>query len=139
MGREKLEAIALNLLRIVTGFLFFQHGAAKLWGWFGGSQVEFLELRFFAGVIEFFGGILILLGLGTRAVAFLSAGLMAFAYFLAHFPRDFWPYANGGSLAALYCFVFLYLVVRGGGAFSIDGLLVRRAEAAAEAERAPPV
>jgi putative oxidoreductase len=139
MDREKLEAFFLNALRIMAGFLFFQHGAQKLWGWFDGTQVEFLELRFFAGVIEFFGGILIMLGLATRAVAFLAAGLMAFAYFLVHWPQDFWPIVNAGSLAALYCFVFLYLVVRGGGAFSLDGLLVRKERKEEEAERAPPV
>jgi putative oxidoreductase len=126
--QARLEPIFVNVLRIMAGFLFFQHGAAKLWGWFGGTPVEFPELRFFAGVIEFFGGLLILAGFGTRAVAFIAAGQMAFAYFIAHFPRDFWPYANGGSLAALYCFVFLYLVVRGGGNFSVDGLLSGRAD-----------
>jgi putative oxidoreductase len=123
-----LESVFLNVLRIVAGFLFFQHGAAKLFGWFGGSVVEFPELRFFAGVIEFFGGILIALGLGTRFAAFVSAGNMAAAYFIVHAPRGFWPYENGGSLAALYCFVFLYLVVRGGGRFSVDGLIARRQE-----------
>jgi len=126
--KKPAEALFLNLLRIVTGFLFFQHGAAKLWGWFGGSVVQFPELTFFAGVIEFFGGILILLGVGTRYVAFLCAGQMAAAYFIVHWPQGFWPYANGGSLAALYCFVFLFLMVRGGGAFSVDGVLAARRE-----------
>lgn len=124
--QERLEPIFLNILRIISGFLFFQHGAAKLWGSFDSTVVEFPELRFFAGVIEFFGGLLIMVGFGTRAVAFLASGLMAFAYFLAHAPRDFWPYANGGTTAMLYCFIFLYLVVRGGGGFSIDGLLSGR-------------
>jgi putative oxidoreductase len=126
MNLNRYEPILLNVLRIVTGFLFFQHGAAKLWGWFDATPVEYPELRFFAGVIEFFGGLLVMIGLGTRAVAFLSSGLMAFAYFIAHAPRGFWPYENGGSLAALYCFVFLYLVFRGPGSFSADGLIVRR-------------
>ncbi len=124
--QERLEPIFLNVLRIMTGFLFFQHGAAKLWGWFEGSVVEFPELRFFAGVIEFFGGLLILIGFGTRAVAFLCAGLMAAAYFIVHAPQDFWPYVNGGTTAALYCFIYLYIVVRGGGGFSVDGLLAGR-------------
>lgn len=124
--RSTFEPLFLNLLRIMTGFLFLQHGADKLWGWFGGSVTEFPELRFFAGVIEFFGGILIALGFGTRAVAFICAGEMAVAYFLVHWPQDVWPYVNGGELAALFCFVFLYLVARGGGAFSLDGLLARR-------------
>ena len=124
--QDRLESIVLNVLRIVSGFLFMQHGAAKLWGWFDGNVREFPELTFFAGVIEFFGGILIMLGVGTRAVAFLASGTMAFAYFMVHAPRDFWPYVNGGTSAALYCFIFLYLVVRGGGGFSVDGLLAAR-------------
>jgi putative oxidoreductase len=127
---SRLEPAALNALRIVTGFLFFQHGAAKLYGWFGGSVRPFPELTFFAGGIEFFGGLLILVGLFTRPVAFLCAGLMAFAYFIGHAGQAFWPYENGGTLAALYCFVFLYLTLRGGGAFSVDGLLARRRAAA---------
>jgi putative oxidoreductase len=123
---SRLEPVALNALRIITGFLFFQHGAAKLYGWFGGTARGFPELTFFAGVIEFFGGLLVMFGLFTRPVAFLCSGLMAFAYFLSHADRGFWPYENGGSLAALYCFVFLYVVVRGGGKFGIDGIIARR-------------
>jgi putative oxidoreductase len=126
MNLNRYEPIVLNILRIMAGFLFFQHGAAKLWGWFDATPVELPELRFFAGVIEFFGGLLIMVGLGTRATAFLSSGLMAFAYLLSHAPRGFWPYENGGSLAALYCFVFLYLVFRGPGAFSADAVIARR-------------
>jgi putative oxidoreductase len=124
--KKSYEPVFLNVLRIMAGFLFFQHGAAKLWGWFGGTVVGFPELRFFAGVIEFFGGLLILAGVRTRWVAFICAGQMAAAYLISHFPRGFWPYENGGSLAALYCFVFLYLFARGGGSFSVDGLLARR-------------
>lgn len=122
----RMEPLALNLLRFAAGFLFFQHGAAKLYGWFGGSVRAFPELTFFAGGIEFFGGLLIMIGLFTRPVAFLASGTMAFAYFMSHAGRDFWPYANGGSLAALYCFVFFFLVFRGGGSISVDGLLARR-------------
>jgi len=126
MNLNRYEPILLNVLRIMAGFLFFQHGAAKLWGWFDATPVDFPELRFFAGVIEFFGGLLIMIGLGTRATAFLASGLMAFAYFIAHAPRGFWPYENGGSLAALYCFAFLYLVFRGPGSFSVDAVVGRR-------------
>jgi putative oxidoreductase len=126
MNLNRYEPILLNVLRIMAGFLFFQHGAAKLLGWFDATPVEYPELRFFAGIIEFFGGLLILVGLGTRATAFLASGLMAFAYFLSHAPRGFWPYENGGSLAALYCFVFLYLVFRGPGSFSVDAAVARR-------------
>lgn len=135
---RRFEEVALNALRIIAGFLFLQHGAQKLWGWFDGTAVDFPELRFFAGVIEFFGGVLIALGLFTRPVAFLASGLMAFAYFMAHAPRDFWPIMNGGSLAALYCFVFLYLVARGPGVFSLDRLIGRSRGAGTAGEPAPP-
>ncbi len=122
----RLEPLALSLLRFAAGFLFLQHGGAKLYGWFGGSVRAFPEPTFFAGGIEFFGGILIMIGLFTRPVAFLASGTMAFAYFMAHAGRDFWPYANGGALAALYCFVFFFLVFRGAGPISVDALLARR-------------
>jgi len=135
---RRFEEVALNALRIIAGFLFLQHGAQKLWGWFDGTAVDFPELRFFAGGIEFFGGVLIALGLFTRPVAFLASGLMAFAYFMAHAQRDFWPIMNGGSLAALYCFVFLYLVARGPGVFSLDRLIGRSRGAGTAGEPAPP-
>jgi len=134
---RRFEEVALNALRIIAGFLFFQHGAQKLWGWFDGTAVEFPELRFFAGVIEFFGGILIALGLFTRAAAFLAAGVMAFAYFMAHAPQGFWPILNRGSLAALYCFVFLYLVARGPGVFSLDRVIGRSRGAGRDGEPDP--
>jgi len=133
---RRFEEVALNALRIIAGFLFFQHGAQKLWGWFDGTAVDFPELRFFAGVIEFFGGILIALGLFTRAAAFLAAGVMAFAYFMAHAPQGFWPILNRGTLAALYCFVFLYLVARGPGLFSLDRLIRRSRGAETEPDPA---
>jgi putative oxidoreductase len=123
---SRLEPVALNALRIVSGFLFFQHGARKLYGWFGGSVASFPDLMFFAGSIEFFAGLLILVGFLTRPTAFVASGLMAAAYFMAHAGQGFWPIENQGTLAALYCFVFLYLVFRGGGDFSVDGLLSRR-------------
>lgn len=126
-SRRGIPHFFLNALRIVTGFLFWQHGAQKLFAMLGAEQAaEFPELRFWAGVLEFFGGILIALGLFTRPVAFVLAGEMAVAYFLAHLPRGFWPALNGGELAALYCFIFLYLAARGGGSFSLDGLWAAR-------------
>jgi putative oxidoreductase len=79
-----------------------------------------------AGLLELVGGLLLLLGLFTRPVAFLLSGLMAFAYFIGHAPRDFWPIVNGGELAALYCFLFLYLAAAGGGPWSLDRWLRRR-------------
>ena len=85
-----------------------------------------------AGVLEFFGGALVLVGWFTRPVAFLLSGLMAVAYFQAHAPRGFWPLQNRGELAALYCFTYLYMVFAGAGAWSIDALLKRRKSAASE-------
>ena len=88
--------------------------------------VDLFSLSGIAGVLELFGGALLLIGLFTRPVAFLLSGLMAFAYFIAHAPRGFWPIANGGELAIMFCFVFLYLSFAGGGSLSIDVLLRRR-------------
>jgi putative oxidoreductase len=113
----------LSTLRIVAALLFMQHGAQKLFG-FPGDQAPApfnpTSLVGIAGILEFFGGALLLLGLFTRPVAFILSGQMAAAYFIAHFPKGFWPVLNGGELAALYCFVFLYLAVAGGGEWSVD-------------------
>lgn len=115
--------ITLNLMRIMTGFLFFQHGLPKVFGVLGRDEpAEMLSRVWFSGVLEVFGGFLVMIGLFVQPVAFILSGEMAFAYFLAHAPRGFWPGMNGGELAALYCFVFLYLATRGGGNFSLDGL-----------------
>lgn len=112
-------------LRIVTGFLFAQHGAQKLFGLLEGQQATAPRMLV-AGTIEFFGGILILLGLFAAVAAFLASGLMAFAYFLAHAPQGFWPILNRGELAALYCFLFLFMAAHGSGRYSLDGLLGRK-------------
>ena len=116
----------LTLFRIATGILFWQHGAAKF-GFLGGRMAEFPDLRFFAGVLEFFGGPLISLGIFTRAVAFILSGEMAVAYWMSHAPREagFWPLQNGGEPAVLFCFMFLFLMTTGAGPWSIDGLLSR--------------
>jgi putative oxidoreductase len=119
----KWGEITLNLLRIMAGFLFFEHGAQKLFGALGGEAVgNLVSLRGLAGVLEFFGGLMILFGIFTRPVALVLSGLMAVAYFMAHGPTPFWPIENRGELAALYCFVFLFLWAHGGGSFSVDGL-----------------
>lgn len=111
------------LLRIVTGFLFFQHGLPKLLGGFGrAAPAEPFTQMWFAGVIEVFGGAAIALGVFASPVAFIASGEMAVAYFQAHAPRGFWPIMNGGELAALYCFVFLYFAAHGSGKWSIDAL-----------------
>lgn len=111
------------LLRIAAGFLFFQHGLPKLFGGFGRSApAELFSQMGLAGLIEVIGGALISIGLFTSPVAFVAAGEMAWAYFQAHAPRGFWPITNGGELAALYCFVFLYFAAMGSGKFSIDAV-----------------
>lgn len=112
-----------GILRIITGFLFVQHGTAKLFGvphiaMFDGVQL--FSLMGFAGVLELVGGLLILVGLFTRPTAFILSGEMAAAYFMAHAPHGFLPILNQGELAVVYCFVFLYFAVAGAGAFSID-------------------
>ena len=113
----------LGILRIVTGFLFLQHGMAKLFGvphiaMFDGLQL--FSLLGLAGVLELAGGLLMVIGLFTRPTAFVLSGQMAVAYFMAHAPKGFLPIFNQGELAVMYCFVFLYFVVAGAGAFSID-------------------
>lgn len=117
----------LGVFRIMTAFLFMQHGGQKLFGYPTASQnpPELFSLLGFAGILEFFGGLCILLGLFTRPVAFVLSGQMAVAYFMAHAPNGFWPLANRGELAVLYCFAFLYLAAAGGGAWSLDNLLRR--------------
>jgi putative oxidoreductase len=122
---SRWSAALLSVLRIVVAFLFMQHGAQKLFGVPGGGEhkVELASLIGFAGCLEFVGGGLILLGLFTRPVAFVLAGEMAFAYFMAHAPQGFWPVLNQGELAVFYCFTFLYLSAAGGGPWSLDRLL----------------
>jgi putative oxidoreductase len=121
---------ALSVLRIITGFLLLWHGSQKLFAFppspqGGGSPTGLILV---AGILEFFGGLLIVLGLFTRWTAFILCGLMAVAYWMAHGTngKGFLPLLNGGELAALYCFVFLYLFFAGGGAWSLDNLLFGR-------------
>lgn len=113
----------LGILRIVTGFLFLQHGMAKLFGvphvaMFDNLQA--LSLLGLAGVLELIGGLLMVIGLFTRPTAFILSGEMAVAYFMAHAPHGYLPILNQGELAVMYSFVFLYFAVAGAGAFSID-------------------
>ena len=111
------------LLRIAAGLLFCLHGLPKLLGgWGRAAPAEFMTQIWWAGVIEVFGGALIMIGLFTSPVAFLASGEMAVAYFQAHAPRGIWPLTNGGELAALYCFVFLYFSAAGSGALSVDAM-----------------
>ncbi len=122
----KASPYLLSVLRIVAALLFMQHGAQKLFGFGGGEGVELMSLMGLAGVLEFFGGLLLALGLLTRPVAFILSGQMAFAYFMAHAPASAYPVLNHGDLAVLFCFTFLYLSSAGGGAWSLDRLLRRK-------------
>ena len=113
-----------SIARMVTGFLFWQHGAQKLFGAFGQEQTVDLFSRVgLAGIIEVVGGGLITLGLFTPWAAFIASGEMASAYFLAHYPRAFWPIMNAGEPAVLYCFVFLFFATRDSGVWSLDRLI----------------
>ena len=116
---------ALAALRIVTALLFLAHGVVKLFGFPPGAQPgpqELLTLLGVAGVIELVTGLLILIGWFTRPAAFLASGEMAVAYWMMHAPQGPYPVANMGEAAILFCFIFLYLVFAGPGAFSVDGL-----------------
>jgi putative oxidoreductase len=119
----------LSILRIFTGLELLQHGTGKILGfpvvpnW---AHVQITSLTGFGGLIELVGGILFTIGLFTRPVAFILSGFTAVAYFLAHAGKGFYPVLNGGELAALYCFVFLYFVFAGAGPWSVDALLGRK-------------
>ena len=121
-----LKVLAHNALRVVAGLLFAQHGAQKLFGVLEGNQAELMSLMGLAGIIEFFGGLLIAVGLFTRPVAFLACGQMAVAYFMVHVPQGFWPILNRGELAAFYCFTWLFFFTHGPGRHSVDGWLASR-------------
>jgi putative oxidoreductase len=118
LGRFAPQVYAL--MRIVVGLLFACHGAQKLFGLFGGPQMPLMSLFGLAGIIEFFGGLMIAIGFFTSYVAFIASGEMAYAYYRMHFPKGNVPIQNGGELAVLYCFVFLYIAARGVGAWGLD-------------------
>ncbi len=122
--------VSYFLLRVVAGFLFIQTGGLILFGWFGGmpggEKVPLMSQTGIGGVLEFFGGILIMLGLFTRPVAFILSGMMAVAYWQFHFPNGHWPVQNQGMPAVLFCFIFLYMAARGAGDWSLDALIRRR-------------
>lgn len=118
------EPRVLSILRIVAGFIFLLHGTKKHFGIPTAEKaVELFSLPGIAGVIEIATGILIMIGFKTRPAAFLASGTMAFAYWIAHAPRDMFPTNNGGDAAILYCFVFLYFVFAGGGPWSLDAAM----------------
>jgi putative oxidoreductase len=125
----------LSVLRIVLGLLYMQHGLSKLFAFPSPPPPNFqlLSLLGLAGILETFGGLLMVIGLFTTPVAFILSGEMAFAYFMSHFPRAWFPNLNGGNLAVLYCFVYLYLAAAGGGPWSVDAMRARGARAWARA------
>ena len=113
---------ALAALRIITALLFIEHGTQKFFNFPPAEQPfgDLMNLIGVAGVLEVVGGLLVLVGLFTRPVAFVLCGFMAVAYFMAHAPQDFFPVNNRGDAAILFCFVFLYLTAAGPGAFALD-------------------
>jgi len=121
--RTSFESYAYAAMRIVIGLLFLFHGLQKVFGMYGREAVPLISRAGAAGIIELVGGVLVMIGLFTSPVAFICSGEMAFAYFLAHAPSGFWPIVNRGELAALYCFVFLYISARGAGPASLDRIV----------------
>jgi putative oxidoreductase len=118
----KVAPYLQSVLRIVAALLFLAHGTQKLFGFPGGSRAAITSLLGLAGLIETGGGALMLLGLFTRPTAFILSGEMAYAYFTAHLPQGRWPIVNGGELAVLYCFVWLFFSAAGAGPLSADAM-----------------
>jgi putative oxidoreductase len=119
----------ISTLRVISGLLFMSHGIVKLFGFPAGAQpgqVPLFGLMGFAGVLELFGGFLVLIGLFTRPVAFVLAGEMAVAYFMAHASQSFFPALNHGEPAILFCFIFLCLSATGAGSWGIDAIRARK-------------
>jgi putative oxidoreductase len=138
MNMNRAAQITYFLLRVVAGFLFCQSGSVILFGWFGGmpggQSAPLMSQTGIGGVLEFFGGLAIMLGLLTRPVAFILSGEMAVAYWQFHAPKGAWPLQNGGLPSALFSFIFLFMAAQGGGDWSLDAL-VRRKGADAPAKR----
>jgi putative oxidoreductase len=126
-GMERFRPYILSLLRIVVGLLFLQHGLSKVFNFPAPSPVPSLSgLLILAAILETVGAALFLVGAYTRIVAFILSGEMAFAYFMAHAPRSFYPVVNAGELAVLFCFIFLYFAFAGGGPLSVDRTMLNQ-------------
>ena len=122
---EKWSPQILSVVRIIAALCFLEHGLQKYFG-FPSAGPPMRTLLYVQGVIEIVGGILLFIGAYTRVVAFILAGDMAVAFFIAHFPRSFFPAVNGGDAAVLYCFVFFYIFFAGGGPWSLDRAVLKR-------------
>jgi putative oxidoreductase len=126
---SRWQPTALSLFRFITGLLLFQYGVAKLFKFPAGTMFEKVELFSLigaAGTLELVLGGLLMIGLFTRIVAFILSGEMAFAYFIGHFPKGFFPLLNNGTGAILFCFACLYLSTAGGGPYSVDAMMGRK-------------
>jgi putative oxidoreductase len=124
---ETWRPFVLSILRIVIGLLFLQHGLSKVFNFPAPSPVASLSgLLILAAILETVGAFLFLIGAYTRIVAFILSGEMAFAYFMAHAPRSFYPVVNAGELAVLFCFIFLYFAFAGGGPLSVDRAMLNQ-------------
>jgi putative oxidoreductase len=132
MNRNNAIRITFFLLRVVVGLLFFQAGALKVFGWFGGmpgsngAPAALMTQVGIGGWLEVIGGILIVAGLFTRPAAFILSGEMAVAYWQFHAPGGIWPIVNHGEMAVIYCFYFLYLAANGADEWSVDAMIRRR-------------
>jgi putative oxidoreductase len=123
---DKLNPYVLSLLRVVAALLLLEHGLQKFFGFPVPGPAQLSALLILAAILETIGAAMLLVGFYTRLVAFLLSGEMAFVYFLAHAPRSFYPIANSGEIAVLFCFVFFYFVFAGGGAWSVDRAVLRQ-------------
>ena len=136
----RYQPYVLSLLRMVAAYVFMLHGTVKMFGWPSEPRAPFelFTMNGVAGVLEVFGGLLLFLGLGTRPVAFLLAGQMAVAYFTVHARNGsaLLPIENGGESPVLLCFIFLYFVLAGPGAWALDNLLGRRTSLQLQPDRA---
>jgi putative oxidoreductase len=135
MPASRVSEVTTTLFRVVLGLLFTLHGGSSLFGAFGGSRgtgqaVEFAAWPgWWAALIQFLGGLLVVAGLGTRVAALVCSGSMAYAYFVVHQPQSLLPLNNGGELAAMFCWSFLLIAALGPGSWSLDALLARKIEA----------
>lgn len=132
MKTDNVNLITQFLLRVVAGLIIMQAGGTKILDWFGGVPAQFgghpafLTQAWIGGVLELYGGIMVLTGLCTRFAAFILSGLMAVAYFQFHQPNGTWPAQNGGIPAVLLCFIFLFLAASGSGPWSLDAVITRK-------------